>query len=296
MKILYTSVFLLLTTLCYCQQSRLFQNVNYRAKELKHRLNTAGDSLTLEGERTIYKVEIFNQNFEQTIMVDGSKVIIPLTDIPLGRFVVQASLDDKLIVLTLLRDHPMSGELHTDASKRKTSLFGPSPLTPRPKTSESEERVKAPRLVVLKENEANLSAYSTINDAKNVKLSTPKIASLNPSATGTNSNDSLIEEELKINETVNANPAHKIVQGYWIEYKTNASYGGGTVKRIGDQAVVDRMIAIITLDKKTIAGRHNQLTIWEVYDVAAFLKYKMKKKNDLSEEAECFNSKPFFKA
>lgn len=285
-----------MTSLCYCQQSRLFQNVNYRAKELKHRLNKAGDSLTLEGERTIYKVEIFNKNFEQTISVDGFKVIIPLTDIPLGRFVVQASLPDKLIVLTLLRDNDMNGLIDSYSPRRKTSLFGATPLKPRSESFGTKERVEAPRLVVVNGNDAILSESSSSDNAEPTKVSTAKFASTSSSITGTDTNEIFNEENLKINKTLNINPAHKKVQGYWIEYKTNASYGGNSIKRIGDQAVVDRMIAIISLDKKTITGRHNELTIWEVYDVSAFLKYKMKRKNDLSDEAECFNANPFFKA
>ena len=64
MRKLYTIVFLLLTMLSYCQKSTLLQNVNIRAKELKHSLNKTGDSLILEAERTIYRVEIFNRDFE----------------------------------------------------------------------------------------------------------------------------------------------------------------------------------------------------------------------------------------
>jgi len=80
MRILYTIVFLLLTTSIYGQKSTLLQNINVRAKELKHSLNKTGDSLILEGERTIYKVEIFNKviqtlsgHFELVNMSEYSK-------------------------------------------------------------------------------------------------------------------------------------------------------------------------------------------------------------------------------
>lgn len=296
MKILFTSVFFLLTTLAYCQQSKLFQNINFRAKELKHHLNAAGDSLTLKGERTIYKVAIFNRDFEHTVLVGDSQVIIPLKDIPLGRFVVEASLTDKLIVLTLLRDQPMNANINVDTSRKKTSLFGPTPLTPRMELTVSKEQTEAPRLVVATTNEDTIGQTANLDISNQAQVSTTQHVGITANVASTNTHETLIEESLTINKTVNADPAHKIVQGYWIEYKTNSSYGGGTVKRIGDEAIVDRMIAIITLDKKTIAGRQNELTIWEVYDVSAFLKYKMKRKNDLSNKAECFNVKPFFKA
>ena len=285
-----------MTCLCYCQQSRLFQNVNYRAQELKHHLNKAGDSLTLEGERTIYKVSIFNRDFEHIIVVGDSQVIIPLRDIPLGRFVVEASLADKLIVLTLLRAQPVNSSINIDRPRKKISLFGATPLTPRMELTVSKEQTEAPRLVVATTNEDTIGLTANLDIANQAQVSTTQHVGITANIASTNTHETLIEESLTINKTVNADPAHKIVQGYWIEYKTNSSYGGGTVKRIGDEAIVDRMIAIITLDKKTIAGRQNELTIWEVYDVSAFLKYKMKRKNDLSNEAECFNVKPFFKA
>jgi hypothetical protein len=103
MKLFCITTFLLLTTVVNSQNSTLIQNINYRASELTHYLNTVGDSLILEGSRNISKVEIFNGNFNKTFTVENNKTVIPLGDIPVGRFVTEVELEEKLIIITLLR-------------------------------------------------------------------------------------------------------------------------------------------------------------------------------------------------
>ncbi len=103
MKLSCIIVFLLLATVVKSQNSTLIQNINYRAAELTHHLNTVGDSLILEGSRNISKVEIFNDNFTKTFTVENNKTVIPLVDIPVGRFVTEVELEEKLIIITLLR-------------------------------------------------------------------------------------------------------------------------------------------------------------------------------------------------
>ncbi|MCA0154311.1 hypothetical protein [Winogradskyella vincentii] len=102
-----TILLLLLTAFMYGQNSTLLKNINYRANELKHSLNKSGDTLLLEGERTIFSVSFFNNKFEKRISIRNNKASIPLKDIPLGRFTTEVKLSDKLIILTLLRHEPI---------------------------------------------------------------------------------------------------------------------------------------------------------------------------------------------
>ncbi|WP_422105896.1 hypothetical protein [Winogradskyella sp.] len=106
MKTKYAIFCLFLTSLIYGQESTLLQNVNYRADELKHRLNTTGDTLVLEGERTIDKVDIFNDDFKKSFVIDDKKTLIPLTNIPDGQFITEVKVKDKLIIMTLIRHKP----------------------------------------------------------------------------------------------------------------------------------------------------------------------------------------------
>ncbi len=103
MKTLCIIIFLLVASFATSQNTTLIQNRNYRAAELKHSLNSSGDSLILEGLRNIYNVVIFNDNFTKTFTVENKSTKIPLADIPLGRFTTEVELDKKLIVMTLLR-------------------------------------------------------------------------------------------------------------------------------------------------------------------------------------------------
>ncbi len=91
----------------YGQNSTLFQNINYRAQELKHNLNNSGDSLILNSNRTIYSVEIFNKDFEKRFTVNSINATIPLNEIPVGRYTTEVKLNDKLIIMTLLRNKPI---------------------------------------------------------------------------------------------------------------------------------------------------------------------------------------------
>lgn len=103
----YTLVFLFLTALAYGQNSTLFQNINFRAQELKHNLNQAGDSLLLNSERKIHSVEIFNRDFEKSFEINSSSASIPLNEIPVGRYTTEVKLNNKLIIITLLRHKPI---------------------------------------------------------------------------------------------------------------------------------------------------------------------------------------------
>lgn len=103
----YTLVFLFLTAFTFGQNSALIKNINFRAQELNHTLNKQGDSLLLSAERTIHGVSIFNAEFDKQFEVNKNKVSIPLKDIPLGRYTTEVKLNNKLIILTLLRIEPI---------------------------------------------------------------------------------------------------------------------------------------------------------------------------------------------
>ena len=321
-RTLYSLTLILLATLAYGQKSTLLQNVNFRAKELKHHLNDAGDSLTLESERPIYKVEIFNSSFEKSQIVKNTKVTIPLQDIPVGRFVVEAALPDRLIVITLLRNEIIDTRpaMNIPNPVKNTSLFGNA----MPKASERPENPMITPLedrivIVNKNNSERRENSSNVNELKSGIASvketkaTVEENSINITKRHTPNTNKVVEAEknsvLKAdaqqnndafffanNNTVAANPGKRVVQAYWIVYKTNNASGSGSIRRFGDQKMVNKMISFINLDKKTIAGKHNELYVYEVYDVDAFVKMKLKNRDYMNVETDCFDSTPYFKA
>ena len=94
---------LLLTHFSYSQNITLLQNTHPKAKELKHHLNATKDSLVLECNSKIKNVEIFNEDYEQIIIVDAHKTQVSLKDIPIGNFVVEVKLTEKIIVMDLAK-------------------------------------------------------------------------------------------------------------------------------------------------------------------------------------------------
>lgn len=125
---LLTILLLFLTPFIHGQKSTLLKNINYRANELHHSLNKTGDTLVLKGERTIDKVEIFNNDFQKAYIVNSLNTKIPLADIPVGRFVTEVKVNDKLIIITLLRHESFDDEVkttETETTKQKNG-FGQS--------------------------------------------------------------------------------------------------------------------------------------------------------------------------
>lgn len=102
------AILLFISTLCYGQKTTLIQNINFRAKELKHHLNKSGDSLVLSSDNVIYKVEIFNNDFTKSFEINDTAAKIPLAEIPKGRFVTEVKVNQKLIILTLIRHKDIS--------------------------------------------------------------------------------------------------------------------------------------------------------------------------------------------
>lgn len=102
-KNICTLLILFSTLFNYGQNFTLIKNTNPKAKELKHVLNQTKDSLLLASETKILHVEIFNEDFEEIVLIDGYKAQISLEHIPEGKFVVEVKLADKNIIMGLMR-------------------------------------------------------------------------------------------------------------------------------------------------------------------------------------------------
>lgn len=327
MRLLYTLVFLLLTSVVFGQKSTLFQNVNVRAKELKHNLNTEGDSLIFNCERTIYEVVIFNDDFERVIKVRDSEAIIPIADIPVGRYIVEALLSDKLIVITLLRNEPFDDFEEAPLITDSTDLFG----TRKAVVSSAEEPKAAPKVeapinveeekVAEVTKEEPLPAKETFGEESDIKKTdlalagkkrtpTKKAATLvkkdanSKKKKTVTSSLSLFNTKAKTAKKPKAQPtidreaarANRIVSTYWVIYKINDGQSSQKIQQMSDQEAVDRLIRKNEIDMKTKSGRLNELIVWTVYDPPKFVEHKRKHKTDyLKIESESFKMEPYYK-
>lgn len=90
------------------QNAILLKNFNPKAEDLKHSLNSTKDSLILEYKKAILNVEIFNEDYEKLIPIENSQAQISLSDLPAGKFVINTILEDKTIVMGLLKRDPIN--------------------------------------------------------------------------------------------------------------------------------------------------------------------------------------------
>ena len=91
--------------------------------------------------------------------------------------------------------------------------------------------------------------------------------------------------------------SEKNVKFYWIVKNINKGHSSSRVMRIGDIEVVEKMILQNQIDLRTKAGKRNDLTIWEVYDTSAFMRFKRLNPDYANvSEADCFNVMPYYKS
>ncbi|WP_179354427.1 hypothetical protein [Winogradskyella vidalii] len=122
-KIICTLLVLLSAINTYGQDIFLLKNTNPKAKELLHRLNSTKDSLILESKTKIIQVDIFNEDYDKIITVDGYNAQISLGDIPEGKLVIEAKLADKVIVMGLLRLTRDNGVANTATASQNIEVI-----------------------------------------------------------------------------------------------------------------------------------------------------------------------------
>ena len=110
-KRLYISILILIVSsyIVYGQKITFQENVNHSASELTQQLNANKDSLLLETTiNKIQQVDIFNEHFSERVTVDSHSSKIDLSTLPYGDFIVQAKVDNKLIIMFLQKERSES--------------------------------------------------------------------------------------------------------------------------------------------------------------------------------------------
>ncbi|SDS66529.1 hypothetical protein [Winogradskyella sediminis] len=288
MRLLYFVVFLFVSSLVYGQKSVLLQNTNTRAKELKHYLNKTEDSIVFKCDRTIYELMIFNdEDFERVIKVKDTVAKIQISDIPVGRYAVEAVLKDKLIIITLLRNQSfdlktptlITSNNHNNHTTQIDSLSKSIPFGSESNTIESDLRLsgkKANQKETKGTTSTNRNLENRISIYKSRGVKTTKIS----------------PPRLQLTDS----KRYKSHSNYWVIYKINKGSSSEKILRIVDQKTVDKMIRKIETDMKTSTGRLNELTAWEIYDTTHFVQHKRKNRsNYMNIESNSFNIVPYYK-
>lgn len=103
MKHLFILILTAVTMPIYGQITTFQENDNYDARELKQIFNKEADSLILKSETIIRQVDIFNENFIKSFLVNDYVSKIDLSILPSGEFIVQARLRQKRIIMYIFR-------------------------------------------------------------------------------------------------------------------------------------------------------------------------------------------------
>ncbi|WP_178990002.1 MULTISPECIES: hypothetical protein [Winogradskyella] len=106
-------VFTLLAVYSYGQDISFEKNDNRAARVLDHSLNKSRDSLIFKSEKVISQVDIFNKYYMSSVEVNGNESKIEVANLPAGRYVVQARVDRKRIVMYLEKKTSLVKNLET---------------------------------------------------------------------------------------------------------------------------------------------------------------------------------------
>ncbi|NRD19402.1 hypothetical protein HNV08_05030 [Winogradskyella eckloniae] len=116
-KNICTLLILFVSLTCFSQDFKLIKNKHPQAKELKHNLNKTKDTLVLECNNKILAVDFFNEDFEKKIIINDVKTKISLQDIPEGKFIVEAKLTNKIILIDLIRHKSYNDTSQSDINE-----------------------------------------------------------------------------------------------------------------------------------------------------------------------------------
>lgn len=286
-KIRLSLFFLLALSTVQGQESTLIQNINFRAKELKHNLNKLGDSLILRCDRTIYVVNLFNKDRDLSFEINNKEAAIPLKDLAVGRYVVEAMLYDKRIILTLLRNKPYTDRVRQLEVIETVTAVKDIDITQEIFTAEIEEITAD---VISTKAEESIIETKPIDTDKNIENTQEETPTYNTENIG----DLLNYKRKIVPKTKPKEKKKKRNYLYWVHREISSGHVSRISKRMATLKEVERMIERNQLDIKTLKGKSNTLIIWEVNNPKMFYKEKVLDNNYLQKPSPYFKFKPYY--
>lgn len=243
---IFTLFILYSSLITFGQNATLLKNFNPKVKELNHHLNSAKDSLILECETTILKVDFHNEDYEKVSIVESNRVKIGLNDMPKGKFVVEVKLVDKIALMHII--------IHQDFKDLFTSVA----------VSNKKEIVEGRGMM--------------LDEGLNVITSAPKMSL-----------------EYLLNQGKTKTYIQKKETLYWTVIRVNNESGSNKTMRLVDKKAADRMILRNKLEHHSALGKHNELTVWEVYNTSKFMEHQLENPDFIyAINSEYFNTTPYF--
>ncbi|WP_407557787.1 hypothetical protein [Winogradskyella sp. 4-2091] len=120
----YLLIFMLVTIFTYGQEINFQKNESYIARKHKliQKLNVSGHSLILESERKkIKQVDILNEDYLESIIIDSTKGRINLKKLAIGNYVIQARIGRNWIVMYIEKTTGIYKSLNIKAELKEKS-------------------------------------------------------------------------------------------------------------------------------------------------------------------------------
>ncbi|MFD1063073.1 hypothetical protein ACFQ1Q_07425 [Winogradskyella litorisediminis] len=279
--------------------------------------------MILNGERTIYKVEIINSEYSTELRFKSKDVKVPLNNLPIGRYTVIVRLANKLIAINLLRQEPFKDinvndvNVNLVSKTRKLSQLKDrniseiyeddtnSLVTKASRNKNEQNNTRSSRKSqIAKLNKSNIERRKPRSNNENPRSNSRRIAySNNKSSTGFNNQNNI--DSLKENNkasgrkgvmlNITKSGTRRNIEGYWIVKTSQGHIGKKIIRHFATIEDLDNLISRIKLEHNTRSGKHNTLQIWEVYNLDAFKIEQAKDRNYIKvSDSPYFNIKPYF--
>lgn len=117
----FTLAFTFFALATYGQQIDFQPNVNYKAQFLEQNIDEKQNYLVLESKaEDIRQVDIFNEDYSESINVNSNKTNIDLNTLPTGNYIIQARVNKKRIVMYLEKTQTMEVVTSEERYEEKT--------------------------------------------------------------------------------------------------------------------------------------------------------------------------------
>ena len=264
------------------QETTLLKNINVRAQEVKHYLNSTKDSLVLESKRPIRSVYLYNKKVDIVYEIEDHNAQIFVNDLEIGRYVVEVVLIDKRIILTLLRGNPKiedyTEEPETAPAKKLIVKAKKPKKAQKTIVNAASSKVKVAKNIVKEKNNGNQKNVGKYDISKLLNTKTPK----------SDKNTEYLKE-LKKEREANASK-----YDYWVVRITNNGYTSKRIHKMATYAEVQRLIKQNELEINSRFSNNNILKVWQVLDKENFMIQKCLVPNYMYTVSDYFEFEPYY--
>ena len=264
------------------QETTLLKNINFRAQEVKHYLNSTKDSLILESERPIRSVYLYNREVDIAYEIEDRNAQIFVNDLEIGRYVVEVVLIDKRIILTLLRGNPKI-EDYTEAPE----------IAPVRKIIVKAEKPKKEQKAIVNAAPSKVEVAKNISKEKNNRtqknVGKYDISKLLNTKTPKSDKNTEYLKELKKEREANASKYE-----YWVVRIINNGYFSKRIHKMANYEEVQRLIKQNELEINSRFSNNNILKVWQVLDKENFMIQKRLVPNYMYTVSDYFEFEPYY--